>query len=138
MIIQLDITKENTELVSSNETTCYVIGIGETDYTIHRDAKEINAMYSDKYGWFSGINIHDYHVFESRIKSIAGGIKWKDVFKYDDKNYKINSAYLGIHNKCKIIYNEGRRKVIDHLTFDGLNISEVEGELKYVIDATEI
>ncbi len=135
MIIELDITKENTELISDNDTMQYIIGIGETDYTIHRDANDINEMYVDRYGFYKDMNVHNYHVFQSRIKTIAGDIKWKKSFKYNDKNYNIIDAYIGVENKCRLIYNKADFKSsIDYLTFDGLNMSAIEEKLKYVIN----
>lgn len=140
-ILELEINKKNTEIVSTNSTTCYVMGIGETDYTIHRDADDIHHMYADPYGFYKNFtteNKHQYHVFESRIKSIAGDIKWKDKIIIDDKTYKVNNAYIGLPNKCKLIYHPYGNRSIDYLTFEGDDMSVISEPLKYVLTVETI
>jgi hypothetical protein len=135
--VTLDINKANTELISTNKTTCYVIGIGETNYTIHKDADDIEQMYFDKTGFFKNFNIidfHSYHVFCARIKSICGYIKYKKEIKYKGQLIKIKRAYIGIPNVCELIYNEGGRKTIDYLTFKGIEMSKINKRLVYVIE----
>lgn len=79
MVIELDLNKENTYLVSDNKDSHYIIGIGETDYTIHREANSIENTYNcDNYFRnFSTLDKHQYHVFLESIRSIVDDIKWK-------------------------------------------------------------
>jgi len=139
--IQLPINKTNTKLISQNSTVCYVLGIGKTDYTIHKDANDIKQMYFDKTGYFKGFRIvdfHNYHVFKARIKSIAGEIKYKDEFTYKGKKYKINSAYIGVCDRCKLVYHPCANRSIDYLTFDGEDMSTLDEQLKYILSVSEI
>jgi hypothetical protein len=135
--IVLEINKTNTKLIAKNSQSCYIIGIGKTDYTIHRDANEIKNMYFPKYTTFKDWKItdfHTYHVFQSRIKSICGEIKFRENFKYKGKTVNVKHAFIGIPNSSELIYNEGGRKTIDSITCKGQDYKESNQRLMYIIE----
>lgn len=140
-IITFGINKTSTKFLSKNKTRCYVYGIGWTNYTIHYDADRIKEMYNDKTGFFNGYTIKDfhyYHVFQSRIKSIAGSINWESVIKINDIRYKVLDAYIGVPDVCKIKYIPHRTKSIDRLEYEGIPMEQVKEKLKYVLQIEEI
>lgn len=142
MILELDINRKNAVLLSENDTVQYVIGIGDTDYTIHRDANDIKEMYFCTCGFFKNYSINDinnYHVFKERIKTIAGDIKWKKEIEYEGKKFKVNHSYLGIQGKCRLIYTKsdwGRFK--DWLEFEGEDMKDTNEHIKFIIDVTPL
>ena len=141
MILQLEINKTNTKLISTNKTSCYILGIGMTDYTIHREANDIKEMYYDRTGFFKNFGIkdfHNYHVYQARIKSIAGEIKYKEIITYKGKKYNVIDAYIGLPDKCRLIYNPYRHRSIDYLTFEGEDMKNITEHLKYVLILTEL
>ena len=136
MVIELDVNKENTYLVSENEDTCYIMGIGETDYTIHREAKKIDDTYNcDGYlRDFSILDKHNYHVFLASIRSIVQDIKWKSKINYKGEIYDVVDAYIGVKGKCKARLEQGYvRGGYRSLEFEGDNLGETEEKIKYVI-----
>lgn len=133
----LEINKTNTGLISENPKSCYITGIGKTDYTIHRDADEIKNMYFPKYTTFKDWKItdfHTYHVFQSRIKSICGQIKFRESFKYKGKIVNVKRAFVGIPNYCELVYNEGCRKTIDSITSKGQDYKLSNERLMYIVE----
>jgi len=135
--IYLEINKTNTKLIAENSQVCYIIGIGKTDYTIHRDANEIRNFYFPKYNHFVNWSInlmHNYHVFQTRLKNICGSIKFRKCFKYKGKLVNIKRAFIGIPNYCEIGYKEGRRKQIDTIYSIGSNYEESNERLMYIIE----
>lgn len=132
-----EINKTNTQLLAENSKSCYIIGIGKTDYTIHRDANEIKDFYFPKYNFFVNwsINImHNYHVFQSRLKSICGGIKFRKSFKYKGETINVKRAFIGIPNYCELVYNEGIGKTIDSITSVGQDYKLSNERLMYIVE----
>lgn len=141
MILELDINEANALLLSENDTVRYVMGIGDTDYTIHRDAKEVDDIYSDPHGFFGSFSINDknnYHVLKSRITSVAGEIKWKKEIEYNGKKLQVNDAYLGLNDRCKIIYHPPGNRCSYKLTFEGEDMKDIHEHIKFVIDVTSL
>jgi hypothetical protein len=132
-----EINKTNTTLLSENSKNCYIIGIGKTNYTIHRDANEIKDFYFPKYNHFDNWSInlmHNYHVFQQRLKNICGRIKFRKSFKYKGKTINIKRAFIGIPNYCELVYNEGGRKTIDSITSKGEDYKISNERLMYIIE----
>lgn len=134
--IYLNINKTNTELIASNSKVCYIIGIGKTDYTIHKHANEIREYYnSRKFFKNWSVNLmHNYHVFQSRLKSICGEIRFRDSFKYKGEIVNVKRAFIGIPDFCEIKYNEGGRKQIDSLTSEVNDYKLSDKKLMYIIE----
>jgi hypothetical protein len=133
----LEINKTNTELISKNSKSCYIMGIGKTDYTIHRDANEIKDYYSPKQNFFENWSInlmHNYHVFQSRIKSICGQIKFRETFKYKGEIINVKRISIGIPSYCELVYNEGGRKEIDSITSEGQDYKLSNERLMYIVE----
>ena len=136
-VILLEINKTNTALIAENSKSCYVIGIGKTDYTIHKHANDIKDMYFPKYTIFKGWKItdfHAYHVFQSRVKSICREIKFRERFKYKGEIVNVKRAFIGIPNYCELVYNEGSRKTIDSITSKGHDYKLSNERLMYIIE----
>jgi hypothetical protein len=132
-----EINKTNTELLSENSKYCHIIGIGKTNYTIHRDANEIKDFYFPKYNHFDNWSInlmHNYHVFQQRLKNICGRIKFRKTFKYKGKTINIKRAFIGIPNYCEIVYNEGKGRTIDSLTCIGQDYKVSHERLMYIVE----
>lgn len=135
--IFLEMNKSNTKLIAENSQVCYIVGIGKTNYTIHRDADEIKNFYFPKYNHFvkwSINSMHNYHVFQSRLKSICGGIKFRKSFKYKGKVINIKRAFIGIPNYCEIEYKEGYGKTIDSIHSIGKDYKLSKERLMYIIE----
>jgi hypothetical protein len=133
----LEINKTNTELISKNSKSCYIIGIGKTDYTIHRDANEVKNYYSPNQNFFKNWSInlmHNYHVFQSRIKSICREIEFRETFKYKGEIINVKRIHIGIPNYCELVYNEGRGKTIDSITSKGCDYKKSNERLMYVVE----
>lgn len=136
MIIELNLNKTNTKLVSTNSVSCYIIGIGVTDYTIHKEANGIRDIYKDKYNFFSNYTIldkHDYHVFRHSVRTIISDIKWRKVITYKGVKYNVLDSYVGIKDKCKGKLEEGYSRY-KSLEFEGQDIREVPEKIKYVLE----
>ena len=137
--ICLEINKTNTKLIAENSQICYVIGIGKTDYTIHRDADEIKDHYFPKYDFFNNWSInsmHNYHVFQSRLKSICGSIRFRKSFKYKGKILNIKRGVIGIPDYCEIGYKEGGRKTIDKIYSIGSDYRDSNERLMYILEVS--
>jgi hypothetical protein len=133
----LEINKTNTALLAENPKYCYVMGIGKTNYTVHRDAGEIKDYYFPKYNHFVNWSInlmHNYHVFQSRIKSICGEIKFKKCFKHKGRIINVKRAFIGIPNYCELVYNEGGRRTISSITSKGQDYRLSNERLMYIIE----
>lgn len=136
-IILLEINKSNTKLIAENSQVCYVIGIGKTNYTVHRDADEIKNFYFPRYNHFVSWSInlmHNYHVFQSRLKSICRSIKFRKTFKYRGKIVNVKRAFIGIPNYCEIEYREGSRRTIDTIYSKGSDFKDSNERLMYIIE----
>ena len=132
-----EINKTNTALLAENSKSCYIIGIGKTDYTIYRDANEVKDFYFPKYNHFKNWSInlmHNYHVFQSRIKSICGQIKFRESFKYKGKIVNVKRAFIGIPNYCELVYNESESKTIDSITSKGQDYKLSNERLMYIVE----
>ena len=132
-----EINKTNTALLSENSKSCYIIGIGKTNYTVHRDANEIKDYYFPKHNHFVNWSInlmHNYHVFQSRLKSICGNIKFRKSFKYKGKTVNVKRTFIGIPNYCELVYNEGRWKTIDSITSVGQDYKLSNERLMYIVE----
>jgi hypothetical protein len=67
-------------------------------------------MYFPKYNFFVNWSIngmHNYHVFQSRLESICGNIKFRKSFKYKGDIINIKRAFIGIPTYCEIEYKKG-------------------------------
>ncbi|MCP4109888.1 MAG: hypothetical protein GY749_30940 [Desulfobacteraceae bacterium] len=139
MILELTVNKENTVLVSDNETSCYVIGIGETDYTIHKEADSIESTYNDDnyFRNFTILDKHSYHVFRHSIRTIVDDIKWKKEIAYECKKYKVEDAYIGIKDKSRAKLDDGYSRY-PSLIFEGADINTIPEKIKYVLKVSEI
>jgi len=141
MIIELDVNKENTYLVSENEDTCYVMGIGETDYTIHSNADRIEKTYNcnDYFRNFSILDKHNYHVFLAQIRNIVDEIRYKNKITYEGEEYDVIDIYIGVNGKCKARLEQGySRGGYRSLEFEGENLRKIEDKIKYVLNVSLI
>jgi hypothetical protein len=101
----------------------------------------IKDIYEDKHGFYKNFKItdkHKYHVFESRIKSICGEIKFKETIKHNSKNYRVTNAYLGVLNQCKLVYHPYKNRSIDYLTFEGTDMNCLIKTIKFILHVTEL
>ena len=139
MILQLNVNKTNTKVVSTNKTTCYIFGIGMTNYTIHKDAYDISNIYSDNnyYHNYTILDKHNHHVFRARIRSIVDDIKWRQVILYKGKKYNVIDSYIGIENECRAKLDD---KICSYrsLVFEGTDIKFVPKKIKYILNLSEI
>lgn len=132
----LEINKTNTELISKNSKSCYIMGIGKTDYTIHRDSNEVKDYYNPN-NFFENWSInlmHNYHVFQSRIKSICAQIEFRENFKYKGETINVKRAFIGIPNYCELVYNKGGRKEIDTIISKGEDYKLSNEKLMYIVE----
>lgn len=140
-ILTFNINKTNTYKLCVNKRTQYVIGLGLTNYTIHRDADDIQKIYNNKYCIFKNWttkSAHSYHVFRSTLLSIVDKIKWKDIIKHQGKSYKVIKSYIGIPNITEIVYQQGYGRTSHKFIENGVNIVDLDEQLKYVIECEEI
>lgn len=135
-VLVFDINKKNIAKLTTNEKSIYILGIGNTDYTIHREANNIDSIYNDEYNFFENFSIsdkHQYHPFEASIKDILRRVNWKD-------NYRkklIKKIYIGIPNITELVYVPYKHRSIDSISYIGKNFKEIEEKLKIIVELDE-
>lgn len=117
-----EISEENCHILFSNPSTLYIIGIGDTDYTIHRDAREILNWYQSNKPqyWYNIIegNFHITHYFARNLQKILyEGVK-REFIKIGGNVYKILDVKIEIPNKVETcIEFYGRRNHMPELKY---------------------
>lgn len=135
--ICLDINRKNSQLICENDIRKYVIGIGWTDYTVHKEAEDVDIIYTDEYGFYKNFSLkekHTYHVFKSRVRQIVQELKPKQKVELNGVEYSIKRIYIGIPDVIELINNIGHSRKPDFITYKGVDITEVESKLMYVIE----
>ena len=129
MILQLNINRTNLKLVTTNPVTYYIIGIGPTDYTIHKKADTIKQMYTGKYNFIGDDStikdFHNYHVCTWAIRCIVSDMKVRDSIKYKGITYKVKNCSIGIPNLIKC-YIPRLGRGYQSMEFEGTNIKEID------------
>ena len=138
MIKIFEINRENSRLLTLNDDIQYVHGIGDTDYTVHREANDIFKHYKNEFGHFIG-NTHTYHVFVEHLTKILDDSKFKSEIIFDNKKYKVNKVEIGIPEKTILsLKREYKNRLI--LISDGILLDELTNNdrIVYIVDLTEI
>lgn len=125
MNITLEINKENTYLISDNKDSLFILGIGNTNYTIHRDADEIAQYYSE----YEPKTVHSVHYMRLPFLKIIDDIKFKESVIIDNIIYQIKDAFIGIPNIISM--RKGKREYKPLI--DGGTIENINSELRFVL-----
>lgn len=108
-----EISEENCAILFTNSISLYVIGIGETDYTIHRDAREIFNWYQSNKPqyWYNIVDnkFHITHYFAHNLQTIYRQFYMKvineNLSKLVEKFIKLLKLKLKYQTKLKHILN---------------------------------
>ena len=141
IIKELEINKTNISKVSTNSKRCYILGIGWTNYTIHKEADELKHYYNNTHGFFKDFSInlmHNYHVSVHNIKTLVDDTKFKEVITLQDKKYQILDAYYGLKYKIRLYIKKGGCREIDKLMSSGEELSKINEKIKIVLHLKEI
>ena len=118
-----EISRVNCEALYSNPKSLYVIGIGDTDYTIHRESQEIFDWYTSQEPqyWYDIVDnkFSIVHYFSHNLKTILDeGVK-RDTIQLSGNLYKILDIKIEIPNKVetKLIYT-GRKNDYAEIKFN--------------------
>lgn len=138
MELTFDIIKEHSYLFATNPITIYVIGIGETGYTVHKDAEDIQKIYEDKYGIYKNYSINDknnYHVLQARVQSILEYSKWIKKINLFGKSHKVKKIYLGVVDKVELYIEPAKSsRSTNKLKSKGIDLLDLDEPLKYIIE----
>lgn len=133
MILELEITKENTYVVADNKDTTYVYGIGYTNYTVHSNADMIQSVYNCRnlFRNMSTLDKNNHHVILDQLSHLLDDIEWKSKISYEGNTYNVVDTYIGIKGRCKVVVSE--KGLSRDLSFKGEDLRKIDDTVKYIV-----
>lgn len=141
IIKELEINPTNVAKIATNSKRCYIIGIGWTDYTIHREAKDLKHYYGGAGGFFKDFSINlmnRYHVTTHIMRTLVDETKFREQVTLNGKKYKVEDAYYGLHNRIRLSLPKPSPRSYPMLQWEGENLNELQDKIKIVLHLKEI
>lgn len=140
IIKEYEINKTNISKFTTNKKRCYILGIGWTDYTIHKEANDLKHYYGGAGGFFKDFSIkamNYYHVTTYIMRTLVEDSKFKKTVTLNKTVYEIVDAYYGLHDRIKL-YVPHVSRGYSSMKWEGENLHELEEKIKLVVHLKEL